>query len=177
MRNPIAYPPPSEAEIASAVDLLRSSAPNLLARILARNTAGDPVVRERDGDAAGRKGSGLAPWQVKRARTTFEVHLREGVAVDEVALACGLSRSHFAYAFQVSTGSSPHRWLVKRRVEKAKECLRNPAARLCDVAIECGFADQSHLTRLFRRETGMTPGSWRRTIAPDDVCMAAPQAA
>ena len=61
-------------------------------------------------------------------------------------------------------GIAPHNWLVARRVETAKDKLRDDRLTLLDVALACGFADQSHLTRVFTRMVGVTPGAWRRAL-------------
>jgi AraC family transcriptional regulator len=81
----------------------------------------------------------------------------------QVARECGLSASYFSRAFRRSEGSAPHNWLLARRVDVAKEKLRDPRLTLAQVALECGFADQSHLTRVFTRFVGVSPGTWRRT--------------
>jgi AraC family transcriptional regulator len=78
-----------------------------------------------------------------------------------VAKASGLSPSHFARRFKSATGAPPHQYLMAMRVERAKRRLlaREPIA---EIALECGFTHQEHLTRVFRRLTGMTPASYRR---------------
>ena len=79
-----------------------------------------------------------------------------------LANACGLSSKHFSRAFRQSNGLSPHQWLLQRRVDKAKRVLRDPRVAIADVAIACGFSDQSHFTRVFTRWVGSSPGQWRR---------------
>ena len=61
-------------------------------------------------------------------------------------------------------GVAPHNWLLTRRVEVAKEKLRDDRLSLSDVALACGFTDQSHLTRVFTRMVGVSPGAWRRAL-------------
>jgi AraC family transcriptional regulator len=80
----------------------------------------------------------------------------------DVARACGLSRGHFTKAFRVATGLTPHQWLQRYRVDKAKTLLLNPSSSIAEIAGACGFADQSHLTRVFSRLVGSTPALWRR---------------
>jgi AraC family transcriptional regulator len=75
-----------------------------------------------------------------------------------------LSVSHFSRAFRRSMGAAPHNWLLTCRVEAAKEKLRDHRLTLSDVALACGFADQSHLTRVFTRIVGVSPGAWRRSL-------------
>ena len=107
---------------------------------------------------------GLAPWQVRRAKEILCANLDGRVALQEVARECRLSVSHFPRAFRCSMGAAPHNWLLTRRVEVAKEKLRDDRLSLTDVALACGFADQSHLTRVFTRMVGVSPGAWRRAL-------------
>jgi AraC family transcriptional regulator len=105
---------------------------------------------------------GLAPWQVRRAKEILCANLDGRMPLEEVARECRLSVSHFSRAFRRSTGVAPHNWLLARRVETAKDKLRDDRLTLLDVALSCGFADQSHLTRVFTRMVGVSPGAWRR---------------
>jgi AraC-like DNA-binding protein len=108
---------------------------------------------------------GLAAWQVKRAKEILAANLDGRVQLKEVARECGLSVSHFSRSFRRSVGAAPHNWLLTRRVDAAKEKLRDGRLSLLDVALGCGFADQSHLTRVFTRIVGVSPGAWRRARA------------
>ena len=122
---------------------------------------------------------GLAPWQERRAKEILSARLDADVPLAEVAGACRLSPSYFARAFRQSTGQPPHRWLSERRVDRAKDMLLGSALSLAEVALACGFADQSHFTRVFTRTVGTSPGAWRRvrnnrggrgvTLAPESV--------
>jgi AraC family transcriptional regulator len=107
---------------------------------------------------------GLAPWQVSRAKGILSAHLDGSVPLTELAQQCRLSVSHFARAFRRTTGVAPHKWLMERRVEVAKEKLRDGRLSLSDVALVCGFADQSHLTRVFTQLAGISPRAWRRSL-------------
>jgi AraC family transcriptional regulator len=109
-------------------------------------------------------GGGLAPWQVRRAKEILSANLDGGVPLKEVARECRLSVSHFSRAFRRTAGVAPHNWLLARRVEVAKEKLRDGRLSLLDVALVCGFADQSHFTRVFARTVGVSPGAWRRAL-------------
>jgi AraC-like DNA-binding protein len=97
---------------------------------------------------------GLAPWQLKRTKETLAANLEGDVSLGDMAKDCGISMGHFARAFRQSTGLSPHQWLLQRRVEEAKTLLQKREASLSEVALSCGFADQSHFTRVFCRMTG-----------------------
>ena len=105
---------------------------------------------------------GLAAWQLKRARDLINVNLAHDPSIAEIAHECGLSSSYFARAFKRSTGVPPSRWLTKMRVERAKELLKDPRCELAEIALQCGFVDQSHFTRVFSRSEGYSPGRWRR---------------
>jgi AraC-like DNA-binding protein len=106
--------------------------------------------------------SGLAPWQLRRAKEIFRTDLSDNLTLQHVAEACRLSVSHFARAFKVSTGVPPHQWLMTARVEMARELLTRSPMPLVEVAGTCGFADQSHFSRVFARIVGTSPGAWRR---------------
>jgi AraC family transcriptional regulator len=110
---------------------------------------------------------GLAPWQLKRAQDRMRAALAQSLSIPAVAAACGLSPSHFARAFRRSTGVSPHAWLVRQRIARAKDLMRTRDLSLGDIAFACGFADQSHFTRVFARAERMSPGRWRRSIEPE----------
>lgn len=73
-----------------------------------------------------------------------------------------ISVRHFARAFKETMGTSPHRYLLKRRVETAHELLLNPRLSLLEIALACGFADQSHFTRVFTAAMDISPGALRR---------------
>jgi len=107
---------------------------------------------------------GLAPWQVRRAKEILSAHLDGGIPLQEVARECHLSMSHFSRQFRRTTGLPPHKWLLARRVEVAKEKMGDRRLSLSDVAAACGFADHSHLTRVFARKVGVSPSAWRRTL-------------
>src|ERR1700688_3717197 len=107
---------------------------------------------------------GLAPWQERRAREFLRANIKRGVALKEVARECGISVGHFSHAFRRTLGVAPHKWLIEQRVVLSKEKLRDDGLSLSDVAMECGFSDQSHLTRVFRQTVGVSPGAWRRAF-------------
>ncbi len=160
-------PVPSQQEIASAVVLLRSFAPTTLSSAVRDGSDAEIFASAVDRG----RGAGLAPWQLKRAKSLLEGHLCGGISVHQVARACGLSRSHFSHAFRTSTGLSPHSWLIHRRVAKAHEMMRTQDP-LSEIAHACGFSDQSHLTRQFRRATGLPPRAWRRLLVEAVQCTA-----
>jgi AraC family transcriptional regulator len=105
---------------------------------------------------------GLAVWQAKRTVAYIEANLASKLAIREMADLVALSKSHFSRAFKQTLESSPMAYVAMRRVERAKLMMASTGQRLTDVALACGFADQSHLNRCFRRIVGVSPGRWRR---------------
>lgn len=104
----------------------------------------------------------LARWQELRATEILAASLQGDLSMAEVAMECGLSRSHFSKAFKQSTGKTPHAWLQAYRITTATRLLLGPMP-VADIATCCGFADQSHLTRVFTKMVGVPPSRWRRS--------------
>jgi AraC-like DNA-binding protein len=112
----------------------------------------------------------LAPAasRLERAREYLHAHAADTVSLREVAAIAALAPWHFATSFRLRFGVPPHRFQVLMRIERAKRCLA-AGAPISEVAIACGFADQSHLTRHFTRIVGVTPGAYLRgrlTVQP-----------
>ena len=92
----------------------------------------------------------------------IEENLAQTIALDDLAALAGLSSYHFARRFKAELGMAPHGYVVSRRVARAESLLRDGRVPLKLVAAECGFTDQSHLNRVFRRVRGVTPNEVRR---------------
>jgi AraC family transcriptional regulator len=105
---------------------------------------------------------GLAPWQVRRACERLESDLSGKLSLQQIAAEFGLSISHFSRAFRISTGLPPHQWLLRQRVSAAKQLMTVRDLPLSEIAMSAGFANQSHLTRVFSAMVGVSPGVWRR---------------
>jgi transcriptional regulator GlxA family with amidase domain len=105
---------------------------------------------------------GLAPWQLARAMRLLRSETPGDHTVAKLARVCGLSPSHFGRAFKASTGLTPHKWLLWFRVQRAAELLERTEDSISTIAVTCGFADQSHLTRVFHALMGTSPAHWRR---------------
>jgi AraC-like DNA-binding protein len=103
----------------------------------------------------------LSASQQKRALAFLVEHLDGEISVADLAKECGLSRSHFIKAFKDSFGLTPHRWLTEYRIGRVKELLKSSLS-IAEIAVSCGFADQSHLTRAFNTIVGTSPGAWRK---------------
>lgn len=94
-------------------------------------------------------------------RDYVQSHLHHRITLDELARVAELSRFHFARQFKSSTGTTPHEFVLRQRLDRARALIERTSTPLKDVAQRCGFADQSHMNRLFRRRLGTTPGRLR----------------
>jgi AraC-like DNA-binding protein len=106
---------------------------------------------------------GLPPATLRRLREYIDSHLDQTIDVGTLAAAAGLSTFHFARAFKQSEGTTPHDFVLKRRIAKARELLSRPDLSLSEIAVAAGFADQSHFTRRFHEIVGMSPGQFRKS--------------
>ena len=107
---------------------------------------------------------GLAPWQAKRACERLESDLGGKLSLQQIAAEFDLSVSHFSRAFRISTGLPPHQWLLRQRVNAAKQLMTVRDLPLSEIARSAGFANQSHFTRVFSALVGVSPGVWRREV-------------
>ena len=104
---------------------------------------------------------GLSFGQERAIREYIHEHLQENMSLDDLAGSVGLSRYHFARRFRQSTGTTPHEFVIQQRIDRAKTLLHRTNTALLDIASVCGFADQSHMTREFRKRVNVTPGRYR----------------
>lgn len=104
----------------------------------------------------------LATRQLLRAQDAMTESFENPLPLAEIALRCDLSPSHFSRAFKLATGRSPSEWRSARRIEFAQKLLRNDDHSIAEIALLCGFADQSHFTKSFSRQVGRPPGDWLR---------------
>jgi AraC family transcriptional regulator len=144
--------------VRSALDNERGTAEDSLRRA-------SQILEEIDGGAAPARrpvSGGLAPWQIRKVTNYVEAHLGRTIRNEDLAALVRLNPSHFGRAFRASFGEPPHEYVIRRRVERAQGLMLSSDASLSDIALDCGLADQSHLTRLFRRIVGDSPRAWRR---------------
>ena len=104
----------------------------------------------------------LSPWQLRRSIDFIAANLDGDPTIAQLAGQCGLSSGYFARAFRRTTGVTPHQWLIRKRVERVQELLLRGRIELAEVAVVCGFVDQSHLSRVFAKFVGVSPGRWRQ---------------
>jgi AraC family transcriptional regulator len=107
---------------------------------------------------------GLTRIQERRAKELLTRSIAGDVPLSDLARECGLSLTSFSRAFRKTVGIPPHRWVIQQRIELAKTLLRGDAKSLAEIALECGFSDQSHFTRFFTAAVGVSPGFWRQTV-------------
>ena len=106
--------------------------------------------------------SALTPRVLNRIRSKVEANLDCNLSLESLAAESGYSRAHFLRMFQAATGLTPHQYIMDLRLKRAQERLRQANSSIVDVALSCGFASQSHMTSVFRRQLNITPGEFRR---------------
>jgi AraC family transcriptional regulator len=104
---------------------------------------------------------GMPPARLKRILEYIDANLDENLKLSDLATTVGVSLYHFAKLFKQSTSESPHRFVLRRRIERAKELLRNPEMSVLEVSVRTGFVDQRHFAKVFRRLVGANPSSYR----------------
>ena len=106
--------------------------------------------------------SGLGPARLRRVKEFVHAKMEDELRLSELAQSVGLSTAHFSEMFRKSMGETPHQFVLRLRVERAKEMLRSAESRVLDVAIACGFKTQQHFARVFRHLCGLSPKEYRR---------------
>jgi AraC-like DNA-binding protein len=104
----------------------------------------------------------LLPWQVQLIAEYIERHIDQRLRVGYLCSIINLTKSHFARTFKQTFRLPPHVYIMRRRIERASKLMIETDARLTEIALNCGFSDQAHLSRQFRRYTAVTPTAWRR---------------
>ncbi|MEL6479060.1 MAG: AraC family transcriptional regulator [Pseudomonadota bacterium] len=121
------------------------------------------AVAEQQG-AARRKG-GLTKAQLRRVIQRIEDSLSDPVSLEDLAAEAGLSQHHFARQFRETTRQSPYAFVLDHRLSKAIWMLKETDAKLAEIAFRCGFADQAHFTKHFKKRIGVAPKQYRRLIS------------
>jgi AraC family transcriptional regulator len=110
---------------------------------------------------------GLAPWQKRKVDKYVCEHLQEHIRVVELANEIPLSVSYFHRVFKETFGETPRTYITRMRLELAQELMLRTEERLTQIALAAGFANQSHLSKTFRRVMTETPSAWRRRNVVD----------
>jgi AraC-like DNA-binding protein len=105
---------------------------------------------------------GLAPWQARKIKGHIDANLGGALFIEDLAAIVQLSSRHFSLAFKQSFGQPPHAYIVQGRIEKAQRLMLLTDDPLAQIALDCGLADQAHLSKWFRRLTGVSPAAWRK---------------
>jgi len=107
---------------------------------------------------------GLGPARLRTIRELVDAKLEDDLSLDEMAQSVGLSTAHFARMFRKSTGQTPHQFVFRQRIERAKAMLRARDVRVLDVALACGFKTQQHFAQAFRGVWGVSPTEYRQEL-------------
>jgi len=106
----------------------------------------------------------LPQRRLSRVLDFIRTNIASDLSMSELAAVAGVSPSHFKTLFKQSVGMPVHQYVIRRRVEYAVELLQKERSVLADVALQAGFANQSHLARCMRATLGITPGTLRRSL-------------
>jgi AraC family transcriptional regulator len=104
---------------------------------------------------------GLGPARLRTIIELVRAKIEDELTLLEMAQSVELSPAHFSRMFRKSTGETPHQFVLRNRIERAKEMLRAPETRVLDVAVACGFKTQQHFARVFRHLCGTSPREYR----------------
>jgi len=143
----------------------------IVTRILARESleyAGSATAHD--------KRNRLPKWRLHRAVDFIEANLALPIQLDEISASAGLTKMHFATQFRQSTGLSPHAYVTRRRIRKAKALLTQSQFNILEVAQCCGFATHAHFSSVFKKATGYSPSQWRLQFNGPRTSMSAPAA-
>ena len=136
---------------------------------LFRDTAAETIalqlLREHCSVSLPRFRVSLAPARLRRVRDLVEERLDHDLSLDDLATAAGLSRAHFARSFRATTGQTPYAYLRERRVARARSLLSASSQPIIEIAWLTGFRSQSHMGRVFKNATGLTPAEYRRHVS------------
>ncbi|WP_111414772.1 helix-turn-helix domain-containing protein [Billgrantia lactosivorans] len=146
--------------IVDAQNVLRSDSETAIVRL---SLAIDLLNHaDQSSSARNRFRGGLASWQIKRLDSFIVQHIDSAIRTTQLAAALNLSVSYFSHAFKQAMGVAPQVYVAHKRIELARQVMLTSRMPLAEIALDHGFCDQSHFSRTFRRETGLTPQKWRQ---------------
>ena len=115
---------------------------------------------------------GLGSGRLRRIKELVHAKMEDDLSLDEMAESVGLSTAHFARMFRKSTGETPHQFVLRQRVERAKAMLRASDVRILDVAVACGFRTQQHFAQVFRDVCRVSPTEYRQDFLDSELISA-----
>jgi AraC family transcriptional regulator len=147
-----------EPSAKSAMSSINQAAAILLEEIgqplqITHTTASERAVR----------GNTLLPWQIRRILAYIDEHLSEPIRVCDLSALVDLTEGYFSRAFRRRFGAPPHTYIVRRRIQRSARLMLEGHLPLSEVALRCGFSDQAHFNKSFRKLMGTTPAAWRRS--------------
>jgi AraC-like DNA-binding protein len=151
----------AEAFGALSASLAQTAAESLRAETLMRAFLGTMLARHGERPQAGVGQAAIGAATLARVKDYIRTYYAHDITVSDLALVAGLSRAHLTRAFTAAYHMPPHVYLNAVRVAQAQALIRR-GTPLAAVALECGFADQSHLTRRFKGSVGVTPSAWQK---------------
>jgi len=104
----------------------------------------------------------LLAWQARKVVEYIDAHIAGPIRVPELCALIARSEGHFSRSFRRSFAASPYAFVIRRRLALAAQYMLETDTCLSDIALRCGFVDQAHLCKHFRRSTGESPAAWRR---------------
>jgi AraC family transcriptional regulator len=110
------------------------------------------------------KASGMVQWKLKRALDYIEEHIDRDFGLEELSEVLDMTPHYLCRSFRKSVGMPPHRYLITRRMERAKELLASSDKDVTEIALEVGFSSHSHFTTAFRRSVGYAPRTYRNSV-------------
>ncbi len=102
--------------------------------------------------------------RLKTIHDYMESNLAENISLNQLAKTIGLSKSYFLRAFKAATGQQPHKYLIARRIARAKQLIEQNSQKLTQIALDCGFSNHAHMTTAFKNSLGVTPRLYREII-------------
>lgn len=132
-----------------------SMATALSAHLIKHYSTRKPIFRQYD--------DGLSKLKLNHAIAYINEHLGENLSLTAIADELDMSQYYFCRLFKRSIGTTPHQYLIQRRIDRAKQLLSKPELTITAIALECGFNNQSHFAKYFRQHIGATPKQFRNS--------------
>ncbi|MEM7049608.1 MAG: AraC family transcriptional regulator [Acidobacteriota bacterium] len=151
----------SDASVLLAEALEQAVGSAVMFESLARVFLTKLILKYGERDEARAFSASFTPQQYKRVLDFVARHYGTGITLEDMAREAGISPYHFSRLFKKTIGQSPYQFVMAYRVEQAKRQMSDPTRSLVDVALSCGFSDQAHFSRVFKRFSGCTPSAWR----------------